>query len=122
LSFVRSIKMDSWSDKQLQAMKLGGNPSLNAYLEKKGIAKSTPIRTKYDNDSAQLYKLQLKARVDGQPEPTELPPPKKKEEYKSKYQGIGSSPPPPRPSRLSSGAKWTVSVGLAVGAAWIMFR
>jgi hypothetical protein len=68
--------MDSWTDKQLQAMKLGGNQACNDYLQQKTgrkISARTPIRQKYDNPTAQLYKEILKARVEGRPEPTSLP-------------------------------------------------
>jgi hypothetical protein len=109
--------MDSWSEKQIQAMKLGGNQNLNEYLEQKGIARSISIRDKYDNDTAQLYKLQLKARIDGQTIPTELPPPKKRdnENQTSKYQGFGSARPPPKSNRAAI-AKWAVPVAVAIAA------
>jgi ADP-ribosylation factor GTPase-activating protein 1 len=32
ISFVRSITMDSWSDKQLKCMNLGGNINLQEYF------------------------------------------------------------------------------------------
>lgn len=117
ISFVRSIKMDSWSEKQIQAMKLGGNQNLNEYLEAKGIARSSSIREKYDNDTAQLYKLQLKARIDGQAIPTDLPPPKRRdnENKTGKYQGFGSAPSPPKSSRASI-VPWAVPVVVAVAA------
>ncbi|CAJ1957410.1 unnamed protein product [Cylindrotheca closterium] len=73
ISFVRSIRMDSWAPKQLELMRAGGNDKLNAYLKSKNIQKTTPIRQKYENDHAQLYKEILKARVEGRPEPTSLP-------------------------------------------------
>lgn len=73
ISFVRSIAMDSWTDQQLTTMKMGGNDKVNMYLEQNGIGKGTPIKQKYESDAAQLYKLQLKARVEGKPEPTQLP-------------------------------------------------
>eukprot|EP00526_Cylindrotheca_closterium_P011971 CAMPEP_0113637498 /NCGR_PEP_ID=MMETSP0017_2-20120614/19631_1 /TAXON_ID=2856 /ORGANISM="Cylindrotheca closterium" /LENGTH=472 /DNA_ID=CAMNT_0000548535 /DNA_START=82 /DNA_END=1500 /DNA_ORIENTATION=+ /assembly_acc=CAM_ASM_000147 len=73
ISFVRSIRMDSWAPKQLDLMRAGGNDKLNAYLKTKNIQKTTPIKQKYENDHAQLYKEILKARVEGRPEPTSLP-------------------------------------------------
>jgi hypothetical protein len=76
ISFVRSIAMDSWTDKQLAIMKTGGNKNCNDYLQAKGIGPRTPIKAKYESDAAQLYKEVLKARVEGRPEPTTLPPPK----------------------------------------------
>ena len=74
ISFVRSVAMDSWTPQQLEIMKRGGNSACNAYLASKaGLAKSTPIKPKYESDAAQLYKEVLKARAEGRPEPTELP-------------------------------------------------
>uniref|UniRef100_A0A7S3P2L1 Arf-GAP domain-containing protein n=1 Tax=Amphora coffeiformis TaxID=265554 RepID=A0A7S3P2L1_9STRA len=75
ISFVRSIAMDSWTDKQLALMKNGGNNKCNDYLKKHGIDARTPIKQKYESSAAQLYKEVLKARVEGRPEPTELPKP-----------------------------------------------
>lgn len=73
VSFVRSIAMDSWTEKQLALMKAGGNDKCNAFLKKHGIDARTPIKEKYESAPAQLYKEVLKARVEGRPEPTELP-------------------------------------------------
>jgi ADP-ribosylation factor GTPase-activating protein 1 len=78
ISFVRSIAMDSWSDKQLAIMKGGGNDKCNQYLKSRGIDPRGPIKQKYESDAAQLYKEVLKAQVEGRPEPTSLPPPTKK--------------------------------------------
>ncbi|OEU21192.1 Arf GTPase activating protein, partial [Fragilariopsis cylindrus CCMP1102] len=76
ISFVRSIAMDSWTEKQLALMKNGGNKKCNDYLQTKGIQPRTPVKAKYESDHAQLYKLILKAKVEGTPIPTSLPPPK----------------------------------------------
>lgn len=78
ISFVRSIAMDSWTDKQMALMKNGGNKKCNDYLKAKGIPPDTPVKAKYESDAAQLYKEVLKARVEGRPEPTSLPPPRNK--------------------------------------------
>jgi hypothetical protein len=83
ISFVRSIAMDSWTDKQMALMKAGGNDNCNNYLKAKGIDARTPIKQKYESDHAQLYKAILLAKVEGRPEPTSLPPPKKKTPYQS---------------------------------------
>jgi len=76
ISFVRSMAMDSWSPKQLAIMKTGGNTKCASYLTSKGVNASTPLKPKYESPAAQLYKEILKARVEGRPEPTELPKPK----------------------------------------------
>ena len=72
---MRSIAMDSWSDAQLAIMKTGGNDKMHEFFNKHGIGPRTPIREKYNHPAAQLYKQVLKARVEGKPEPTELPKP-----------------------------------------------
>ena len=58
---------------QLNLMKAGGNAKCAAFLKQKGIDASSPIKQKYESTPAQLYKEILKARVEGRPEPTELP-------------------------------------------------
>lgn len=68
-------------------MKLGGNQKCVNYLSSKGILPSTPIKQKYESDAAQLYKEILKARAEGRPEPTSLPPPKNKSAYVSNNNG-----------------------------------
>mmetsp|Transcript_13932 Transcript_13932/g.39637 ORF Transcript_13932/g.39637 Transcript_13932/m.39637 type:complete len:507 (-) Transcript_13932:2705-4225(-) len=91
ISFVRSIAMDSWSDKQLALMKNGGNDKCNNYLKQRGIDARTPIKQKYESDVAQLYKEVLKARVEGRPEPTKLPPKKPRSAPASMgHQSMGS--------------------------------
>lgn len=81
ISFVRSIAMDSWTDKQLALMKTGGNDKCNNFLKSKGIDPKMPVKPKYESDVAQLYKEVLKARVEGRPEPTSLPKPTPKKPY-----------------------------------------
>ena len=70
--------MDSWTDKQLSMMKSGGNKKFNDSMKSKGISPDTKIKPKYESEHAQLYKERLKARVEGRPEPTSLPPPRNK--------------------------------------------
>ena len=98
VSFVRSVKMDSWTPRQIDKMKHGGNQSCKDFLTKHGIdmSASTSAKDKYDTPAAQLYQLVIKARVAGTPEPTELPKPKSKVTAGSmgKMAGFGSPPPP----------------------------
>eukprot|EP00929_Paragymnodinium_shiwhaense_P002159 TRINITY_DN102366_c0_g1_i1.p1 TRINITY_DN102366_c0_g1~~TRINITY_DN102366_c0_g1_i1.p1 ORF type:complete len:285 (+),score=27.58 TRINITY_DN102366_c0_g1_i1:82-855(+) len=76
VSFVRSVKMDKWSDAQLKRMELsGGNAAFAAWLAEKDIhssESSDPIR-RYLTPAAQLYRDRLSARLEGREEPTELP-------------------------------------------------
>jgi ADP-ribosylation factor GTPase-activating protein 1 len=39
ISFVRSVSMDSWNDKQIAKMRAGGNDKCNQFLAKYNIAK-----------------------------------------------------------------------------------
>jgi hypothetical protein len=95
--------MDNWTDKQITLMKTGGNQECNDFLKKHGVdIEKTTIREKYDTPAAELYKEVLLARVEGRPEPTELP--KKKNPLsnstkKKKMEGFGSSAPPPAEER-----------------------
>jgi hypothetical protein len=90
ISFVRSIAMDSWTEKQLALMTAGGNAKCNAYLKARGIDAKTPIKQKYESDAAQLYKEILKARVEGRPEPTTLPPQKTRSAPSSMNRPMGA--------------------------------
>mmetsp|Transcript_16919 Transcript_16919/g.18797 ORF Transcript_16919/g.18797 Transcript_16919/m.18797 type:complete len:124 (+) Transcript_16919:127-498(+) len=119
--------MDSWTEKQLKAMKSGGNDELNNNLNEVPMKNqqectSSRIREKYDNDKAQLYKIQLKAEIEGKPKPMTLPTKnndsKKVISKKEKYQGIGSSPPPQK-SSSSNLAILIVPVVVVLGT-WIV--
>ncbi|VEU33713.1 unnamed protein product [Pseudo-nitzschia multistriata] len=95
ISFVRSLDMDSFTEKQLEIMKEhGGNERCNSYLRDGGIPLSVSevsIREKYDNKVAELYKLKIKARGEGRPEPTALESPTSNEQEKQLH-----IPKPPR--------------------------
>ena len=78
ISFVRSVQMDSWSHKQIQSMRIGGNGKFRAYLEGKGIDYRMDIREKYALPDVELYALRLRAERDGKPLPTTLPTRKNK--------------------------------------------
>lgn len=77
LSFVRSVTMDSWSDKQIRAMRAGGNDKMNSFLEQHGVPAGlgkTNIRAKYDNDVAEYYRELIEAQRDQSPKPTRAIP------------------------------------------------
>jgi ADP-ribosylation factor GTPase-activating protein 1 len=74
ISFVRSVDMDSWSEKQLQLMRHGGNDKLNGFLREKGLPlDSMSVSEKYHSPYCQLYRDRLLAEVEGRPLPTEPP-------------------------------------------------
>ncbi len=88
LSFVRSITMDSWSDKQVKVMRVGGNKKLNDFLAENGVPNMTPnqIREKYDNPVAEHYREMIAAARDGTPAPDGPVP-----QYQSPAGGGGDS-------------------------------
>jgi hypothetical protein len=76
ISFVRSVTMDSWSEKQITCMRLGGNKKLIDWFKSNGIKdpSSMSIQAKYNTEAAELYRLRLAALRDGKEPPTVLPP------------------------------------------------
>jgi hypothetical protein len=62
--------MDSWSEKQIQSMRVGGNDRCNQFLEKYGFPKNTPIARKYNTQAAAFYRNMIAAAAEGLPVPT----------------------------------------------------
>ncbi|CAM9256736.1 unnamed protein product [Scytosiphon promiscuus] len=73
ISFVRSITMDSWSEKQIKMMRAGGNQKLIDWFESHGVTSEQRIAKKYHSPAAELFRERLLATVEGRPLPTELP-------------------------------------------------
>lgn len=48
--------MDSWTDKEIKAMRVGGNQNLNDFFAKYNIPKEMPINKKYNTPVAELYR------------------------------------------------------------------
>lgn len=114
ISFVRSVAMDRWTDREIAFMKAaGGNDASRQFLEQHGLNNfgNLSAREKYDSPQAELYRQVLKARVDGTLEPTTLPETTQKttssntsnnsssssvtkSSGKKKMEGFGSSPAP----------------------------
>lgn len=147
ISFVRSVRMDSWTDKQIQLMRQGGNHRCNDFLRSHGVDTITVnheeqdvdkkrqaiIRDKYDSAAADLYKEVLKAELEGRPVPTELPerPVRRATDWNSRPMvGFGSAPPPssstPRrerrhPMRVAAQVCACIAVpAVAAAAVWIL--
>lgn len=70
LSFVRSLDLDNFSERDVRKLELGGNQAFIEFLTKHGWNNVESKREKYDSDVAELYRQILKAKVDGLPEPT----------------------------------------------------
>lgn len=73
ISFVRSVSMDSWTEKQIQQMRLGGNDQFNRFLNQYNVPKTMAISQKYHTPASILYKDRLNAKVEGRELPTQLP-------------------------------------------------
>lgn len=48
--------MDSWTEKEIKAMRVGGNQALNDFFEKYNIPKEVSISQKYNSAAAELYR------------------------------------------------------------------
>ena len=69
LSFVRSMQMDSWTDKQIQALRVGGNKNMKAFFEQYQVPETLSIKEKYDTAQAEAYRERIVALRDGKPPP-----------------------------------------------------
>ena len=55
ISFVRSVSMDSWSDKQLKCMSMGGNKNMHDYFQEYDLnSESSDVR--YHTRAAEFYR------------------------------------------------------------------
>lgn len=124
VSFVRSVKMDSWTEQQIKKMKHGGNQRCKDFLSKYDIdmSTSTSPKDKYDTPAAQLYQQVIKARVAGTPEPTELPKPKPPSMKKMELTGFGSPPPPSSKPDLKTKLAMAGALTGAAVLAWTALR
>lgn len=93
LSFVRSVGMDEWNDRQLACMKVGGNAQLRKFWSDQGFPSSISSQDKYDNEAMEAYRAYIKAKARG--ENVSLPGhigfQKRIRKKKTKYQGRGIS-------------------------------
>merc|ERR1719428_1031922 len=62
--------MDSWKDRQIDAMiKSGGNAALVKFFKERNIDKTMSIAAKYNTKQAAFYKERLTRLLDGNPTP-----------------------------------------------------
>lgn len=59
ISFVRSVAMDKWKERELRTMELGGNKRFHAYLEAEMISGEID----YDGEALRRYRRQLAQEV-----------------------------------------------------------
>ena len=71
LSFVRSVSMDAWKDREIRAMRVGSNAKMNAFFEKHGVSKLS-IKDKYDSPAAAMWRETISALKEGRPPPTDI--------------------------------------------------
>ncbi|GAA5925267.1 hypothetical protein JCM3775_006410 [Rhodotorula graminis] len=68
LSFVRSLTMDKWTDKQIERMKKGGNSRCKEFFEANGQPfMSLPMTEKYNTHVAAMYRDKLVCDAEGRP-------------------------------------------------------
>ena len=59
-TFVRSVDLDEWTQRQIDAMRLGGNANAREYFRKHGLTDmNTQIEKKYKSKAAQSYRKVL---------------------------------------------------------------
>jgi Putative GTPase activating protein for Arf len=68
-TFVRSVDLDEWTQRQIDSMRLGGNANALAYFRKQGMTDMrTKIEKKYTSKAAQSYRSVLAKMVDAEAE------------------------------------------------------
>ncbi|XP_078458269.1 ADP-ribosylation factor GTPase-activating protein 1-like isoform X2 [Lampetra planeri] len=66
LSFVRSVTMDKWKEKELQKMLVGGNSKFREFLETQpDFNPSWSLQDKYNSRAAALYRDKIAALAEG---------------------------------------------------------
>ena len=68
ISFVRSLTLDAWDDKQLRSMRAGGNQALQSALSSAGVPADADVAVKYSCNVAQAYRARLVTLRDGSPD------------------------------------------------------
>ncbi|KAL7994015.1 putative Arf GTPase activating protein [Plasmopara halstedii] len=65
ISFVRSVTMDSWTDKQVLQMQKGGNDAFRSAFSAAGVPTDLSISEKYNTPQAEVYRQRLLAIIEG---------------------------------------------------------
>ena len=71
LSFVRSVSMDAWKDREIKAMRVGCNQKMNDFFKRHGVA-HLPIKEKYDTPAAAMWRETIAALKEGRAPPTDI--------------------------------------------------
>ena len=66
-TFVRSVDLDEWTQRQVDAMRLGGNAAARTFFRNHGLTNMHDnIVKKYQSKAAQLYRLEITKMVETQ--------------------------------------------------------
>jgi ADP-ribosylation factor GTPase-activating protein 2/3 len=64
-TFVRSVDLDEWTQRQIDAMRLGGNANARKYFREHGLTDMHgKIEKKYTSKAARAYKAELEKQVE----------------------------------------------------------
>lgn len=64
MTFVRSLDLDEWTQRQINAMRLGGNAAAAQYFRKHGFSDlHGKIEKKYKSKAAQMYRAELEKKI-----------------------------------------------------------
>jgi ADP-ribosylation factor GTPase-activating protein 2/3 len=64
-TFVRSVDLDEWTQRQIDAMRLGGNANARKYFREHGLTDMHgKIEKKYTSKAAKAYKTELEKQVE----------------------------------------------------------
>jgi ADP-ribosylation factor GTPase-activating protein 1 len=64
ISIIRSVQVDSWNEKQVKYLSLGGNNKLKSFLSEYKIEPSSSFELKYKSKAAEYYRCMLKNEVE----------------------------------------------------------
>jgi len=66
LTFVRSVDLDEWTQRQIDSMRIGGNENCRKFFRKQGCSDDIKSEKKYTSRAAVAYKAELIKLVDAE--------------------------------------------------------
>jgi len=67
MTFVRAVDLDEWTQRQIDAMRLGGNENARNYFRKHGVTDMHgKIEKKYKSKAARAYRVELEKMLDAE--------------------------------------------------------
>ena len=64
ISIIRSVQVDSWTEKQVKYLSIGGNNRFKEFLSEYKIEPSSSFELKYKSKAAEYYRFMLKNEVE----------------------------------------------------------